>query len=296
MANAKSDKMAPDKDEEGADVLGKQIWRIVPYAKKYPKRVFTGAFANAAAAETMFAAGRDAQRIIRATSRLFDEMEKFGIEPAPAFFEASFRGFAGCHDARGAVALYRSAERAGVNLSSDAYIQLFTAAEYDPVCFAEVAEDIPTNLPYVESGASNDSVKGTSSHGDSSSSQSTSQPVAVSTSSSSLSSPLPPPQSSGATALSAWYSMLIMRHCEVAFPKSASEAALAAEADHAGEAATLAVGLLCLSLGHKFEPYAIPMLPSLVKAMADKDKKVRGRRRASNTGGLPRRRWRLSAF
>ena len=195
---------------------------------------------HAAAAETMFAAGRDAQRIIRATSRLFDEMEKFGIEPAPAFFEASFRGFAGCHDARGAVALYRSAERAGVNLSSDAYIQLFTAAEYDPVCFAEVAEDIPTNLPYVESGASNDSVKGTSSHGDSSSSQSTSQPVAVSTSSSSLSSPLPPPQSSGATALSAWYSMLIMRHCEVAFPKSASEAALAAEADHAGEAATLA--------------------------------------------------------
>jgi ATP-binding cassette subfamily B protein len=30
-------------------VLGRQIWRVVPYAKKYPKRVATGIFANAAA-------------------------------------------------------------------------------------------------------------------------------------------------------------------------------------------------------------------------------------------------------
>ena len=48
-AKAKSDKMSPDDDDEGTDVLGKQIWRVVPYAKKYPKRVFAGIFANAAA-------------------------------------------------------------------------------------------------------------------------------------------------------------------------------------------------------------------------------------------------------
>ena len=48
-AKAKSDKMSPEDINESADVLGKQIWRIVPYAKKYPKRVFAGVFANAAA-------------------------------------------------------------------------------------------------------------------------------------------------------------------------------------------------------------------------------------------------------
>ena len=41
--------MAPEDINEGAEVLGRQIWRVVPYAKKYPKRVFTGIFANAAA-------------------------------------------------------------------------------------------------------------------------------------------------------------------------------------------------------------------------------------------------------
>ena len=49
VAKAKTDKMSPEGDDEGADVLGKQIWRIVPYAKKYPGRVFSGIFANAAA-------------------------------------------------------------------------------------------------------------------------------------------------------------------------------------------------------------------------------------------------------
>ena len=48
-AKANGDKMSPEDINEGAEVLGKQIWRIVPYAKKYPKRVFTGIFANAAA-------------------------------------------------------------------------------------------------------------------------------------------------------------------------------------------------------------------------------------------------------
>jgi ATP-binding cassette subfamily B protein len=41
--------MSPEDLNEGATVLGRQIWRVVPYAKKYPKRVATGIFANAAA-------------------------------------------------------------------------------------------------------------------------------------------------------------------------------------------------------------------------------------------------------
>jgi len=41
--------MSPEDLNEGAQVLGRQIWRVVPYAKKYPKRVATGIFANAAA-------------------------------------------------------------------------------------------------------------------------------------------------------------------------------------------------------------------------------------------------------
>ena len=45
----KSDVMAPEDINEDTQILGKQIWRVVPYAKKYPKRVMTGIFANAAA-------------------------------------------------------------------------------------------------------------------------------------------------------------------------------------------------------------------------------------------------------
>ena len=48
-AKANSDKMSPEDINDSADVLGRQIWRVVPYAKKYPKRVLTGIFANAAA-------------------------------------------------------------------------------------------------------------------------------------------------------------------------------------------------------------------------------------------------------
>ena len=42
----------------------------------------------------------------------------------------------------------------------------------------------------------------------------------------------------------------------------------------AREAATLAVGRLCQGLGIKFEPYSIPLLPKMVAAIVDKDKKV----------------------
>ncbi len=41
--------MGPESGEGDVEVMGRQIWRVVPYAKKYPKRVLTGIGANAAA-------------------------------------------------------------------------------------------------------------------------------------------------------------------------------------------------------------------------------------------------------
>ena len=43
------DAMAPEDINANVQVMGKQIWRVIPYAKKYPKRVLIGIFANAAA-------------------------------------------------------------------------------------------------------------------------------------------------------------------------------------------------------------------------------------------------------
>eukprot|EP00967_Tisochrysis_lutea_P016134 scaffold18191_cov25-Tisochrysis_lutea.AAC.1 len=45
-------------------------------------------------------------------------------------------------------------------------------------------------------------------------------------------------------------------------------------ASNCRESATLAVGMLCRALLFKFEPYAVPLLPKLVKLFADKDKRV----------------------
>ena len=45
----KVDPMTPEQLNDQTQVLGRQIWRVVPYAKRYPKRVATGIFANAAA-------------------------------------------------------------------------------------------------------------------------------------------------------------------------------------------------------------------------------------------------------
>ena len=42
-----SDLMSPDADDEKSQVVGRQIWRIVPYAKRYPKRVVAGITSNA---------------------------------------------------------------------------------------------------------------------------------------------------------------------------------------------------------------------------------------------------------
>ena len=43
------DLMSPSADSEKAQIVGRQIWRVVPYAKKYPGRVFSGIFSNALA-------------------------------------------------------------------------------------------------------------------------------------------------------------------------------------------------------------------------------------------------------
>ena len=45
----KVESLAPEQLNEGRQVLGKQIWRILPYAKAYPRRVLSGIFANMAA-------------------------------------------------------------------------------------------------------------------------------------------------------------------------------------------------------------------------------------------------------
>ena len=46
QGSSTSDLMTPDDINSQRQVLGKQIWRVVPYAKKYPKRVVTGFMAN----------------------------------------------------------------------------------------------------------------------------------------------------------------------------------------------------------------------------------------------------------
>ncbi|MGY8728192.1 MAG: ABC transporter ATP-binding protein [Candidatus Poseidoniales archaeon] len=46
---AKVQSLEPEQLNEKTQVLGKQIWRVVPYAKKYPGRVASGIFANIAA-------------------------------------------------------------------------------------------------------------------------------------------------------------------------------------------------------------------------------------------------------
>ena len=43
------DLMAPSPENDKKQVVGRQIWRVVPYAKKYPGRVFSGIFSNAMA-------------------------------------------------------------------------------------------------------------------------------------------------------------------------------------------------------------------------------------------------------
>lgn len=41
--------MAPEEINEGHQVLGRQVWRVIPYAKRYPRRLIAGFLGNACA-------------------------------------------------------------------------------------------------------------------------------------------------------------------------------------------------------------------------------------------------------
>ena len=47
--SSKVDPMSPSSINEKTQIVGRQIWRVVPYAKRYPGRVFSGIFSNAMA-------------------------------------------------------------------------------------------------------------------------------------------------------------------------------------------------------------------------------------------------------
>ena len=47
--SSKVDPMSPSSINEKTQVVGRQIWRVVPYAKRYPGRVLAGFFSNAMA-------------------------------------------------------------------------------------------------------------------------------------------------------------------------------------------------------------------------------------------------------
>ena len=47
--SSKVDPMSPSSINEKTQVVGRQIWRVVPYAKRYPRRVLAGFFSNAMA-------------------------------------------------------------------------------------------------------------------------------------------------------------------------------------------------------------------------------------------------------
>jgi hypothetical protein len=46
-SGAPQDSMEPSEINEKSQVLGRQIWRVVPYAKRYPGRVLAGVLGNA---------------------------------------------------------------------------------------------------------------------------------------------------------------------------------------------------------------------------------------------------------
>jgi len=48
-SSSKADPMSPSSINEKTQIVGRQIWRVVPYAKRYPGRVFSGIFSNAMA-------------------------------------------------------------------------------------------------------------------------------------------------------------------------------------------------------------------------------------------------------
>ena len=49
MASNSGDAMEPNDINDKTQVVGRQIWRVVPYAKRYPGRVVAGIVGNAMA-------------------------------------------------------------------------------------------------------------------------------------------------------------------------------------------------------------------------------------------------------
>ena len=49
MGSGGGDAMEPTDINERTQIVGRQIWRVVPYAKRYPGRVLSGIFGNAMA-------------------------------------------------------------------------------------------------------------------------------------------------------------------------------------------------------------------------------------------------------
>ena len=45
----KVDPMTPEELNDQSQVLGKQVWRVIPYAKRYPRRLIAGFLGNACA-------------------------------------------------------------------------------------------------------------------------------------------------------------------------------------------------------------------------------------------------------
>lgn len=70
-SGAPQDSMAPSEINEKTQVLGRQIWRVVPYAKRYPGRVLAGVLGNA-------------------TARFFDLMPFVAIGLAVDYFTGGF--------------------------------------------------------------------------------------------------------------------------------------------------------------------------------------------------------------
>lgn len=49
MASNSGDAMEPNDINDKTQIVGRQIWRVVPYAKRYPGRVVAGIVGNAMA-------------------------------------------------------------------------------------------------------------------------------------------------------------------------------------------------------------------------------------------------------
>ena len=100
MSSGGGDAMEPSDINEKTQIVGRQIWRVVPYAKRYPGRVLAGIFGNAMArffdlmpfvaiglAVDYFTGGLAGPDIIQ------DFVTSFGGDPAVGYGILIFLGF-----------------------------------------------------------------------------------------------------------------------------------------------------------------------------------------------------------